>query len=557
MQPTSRVGSIYLVYLDLTSSCLYEYFDVFDKVFENFISPSKLVLELCTGMGLCMPVISRFPFSIFILFSFIFYFCSQTPLSSPNMICWLCETTKLGTDAMCKNGPCKICTEVTEVDEEINQAMATLRRLLAKRCDLRAEHNRVHGTLMNRLPVELKNHIFQLLLPSQNEWGEIPRTERTVMRSFLASISVCRGWRNTALSNPFLWSSMHITLGSGTADLSNRINDWTLRSQMLPVAFHIDVIDENSEQPRRVLPDLMSRFSNRLQSLSFYGPSTVVCGSQHDDFQYHQLTQLRISFSDLHDQPLSLLNTTASPEKIELNSVSIRFLQISWHRLTSAKVQWIDLEGVTQLFQCASQMTYCEILSLKRGSNNSSAPPIIHHALKTLILHAEEWGIMPVLFGSLTLPRLQVLSINETILLKHLPALMHRSSCPLTKLILFLDVEYGLFLDEFRPLTGVTDLVVEGLNAMIKRLLLEGYFPDLRHLTLRLQPFKELWHVGAIPLLLDLKRPPNKSNEGRLDKFLVVDKDRAEGFDRMWNSGRWEQLKALNISLREDGFEFL
>src|SRR5260221_303938 len=146
-----------------------------------------------------------------------------------NMICWLCgfETARLGTDAtpMCKNGPCKICCAVKEVEEEINQAVATLRRLLAKRCDLRSEHNHIHGSLMNRLPVELKNHIFELLLPSRDEWGKIPRTW-TVMPSFLATISVCRGWRNVALSNPFLWSSMHIVFGFGTPNLSNRINDW-------------------------------------------------------------------------------------------------------------------------------------------------------------------------------------------------------------------------------------------------------------------------------------------------------------------------------------------
>jgi hypothetical protein len=150
------------------------------------------------------------------------------------MVCWLCgfETTELGTDAkppMCKNRPCQICIRVTEVDEEINQAVATLRRLMAKRCDLRSEHNRVHGTLIHRLPVELKNRIFELLLPSRDEWGAIPETERTVMSSYLDSISVCRGWRDIALANPFLWSTIQIALG--TSNPSIRFNDWILRSQ--------------------------------------------------------------------------------------------------------------------------------------------------------------------------------------------------------------------------------------------------------------------------------------------------------------------------------------
>ena len=87
------------------------------------------------------------------------------------MTCWLCwfETNTNAKAPICKDGPCQICTEVIEVDEEINQAVATLRRLLAKR----SERNRVHGTIIHRLPVELKNRIFELLLPSRDEWGEI------------------------------------------------------------------------------------------------------------------------------------------------------------------------------------------------------------------------------------------------------------------------------------------------------------------------------------------------------------------------------------------------
>ena len=99
---------------------------------------------------------------------------------------------------------------------------------MAKRRDLRSEHNRVHGTLVNRLPVELKSHIFELLLPDRDEWGEILATERMTMRSFLASISVCRGWRDVALSNPFLWSTIHVALG--TSNQTSRFNDWILRT---------------------------------------------------------------------------------------------------------------------------------------------------------------------------------------------------------------------------------------------------------------------------------------------------------------------------------------
>jgi len=62
-----------------------------------------------------------------------------------------------------------------------------------------------------------------------------------------------------------------------------------------------------------------------------------------------------------------------------------------------------------------------------------------------------------------------------------------------------------------------------------------------------------LWDTGAIPLLLDRKRPrPGEPNGGSLHKFIVV----VSHFDEMWNSDVGEQLKELGITMREDGFEF-
>jgi hypothetical protein len=166
--------------------------------------------------------------------------------------------------------------------------------------------------------------------------------------------------------------------------------------------------------------------------------------------------------------------------------------------------------------------------------------------------------VAPDLLGSLTLPCLQEVEISEAILLTQLPALVRRSSCPLTRLTLFL-YSKDLSLDELQPLPGVTDLVIGAWKTgdAMMRLLLEGYFPDLRHLTLRLQPFEVLWDIGVIPSLLDRKRPRlDDPNGGRLHKFIVVDQDRKFEFDRMWNSEVGEGLKELNITLREDGFEF-
>ena len=52
---------------------------------------------------------------------------------------------------------------------------------------------------------------------------------------------------------------------------------------------------------------------------------------------------------------------------------------------------------------------------------------------------------------------------------------------------------------------------------------------------------------------MDLKRP--RSDRSNDCKILVI--DQASKFDDLWNSDLGKELKALNIKVMEDGFEFL
>ena|SRR6266545_6215402 len=118
-----------------------------------------------------------------------------------------------------------------------------------------------------------------------------------------------------------------------------------------------------------------------------------------------------------------------------------------------------------QLLQHASQMTECHIMSPRPGAQNFSMPPIIHQRLKTLSLFnfARDWNVVTMLLGSLTLPCLQEFCTNEMHFLSraYLPALVHRSSSPLTRITLFhFEGKLRPFHD-LQPLPRVTDLVLE------------------------------------------------------------------------------------------------
>jgi len=253
------------------------------------------------------------------------------------------------------------------------------------------------------------------------------------------------------------------------------------------------------------------------------------------------------------------MNPTASPTKIELHQVPIQSLMISWNRLTSATVHWVDFDDLMLLFQHASQMTDCHVLFFDYGIADLPMPQITHHRLKTISLRNAIDGELAIwLLDSLTAPCLQEFHTNDVIALNYLPQRLRQS---LTSLTLYHDLNELELPYHFASFPGVTDLVVETPGEeddAIKRLLLEGCFPNLRHLTLRLKSFLSLWEMGVIPLLLDRKRlQHDQPNESKLSKFLVVERDQAIEFDRMWKSDVGEQLKALGIRLREDGFEFI
>ena len=466
------------------------------------------------------------------------------------MTCWLCgfETTELATNTKaptCENDPCQVCIAVAKLDEEINQAAANLRRLLSKRCDLCSEQNRVHGTLMHRLPVELKNHIFELLLPSRDAWGEILQTKRQSRPRAVMSYIICRDWRDIAWSNPSLWSTIRYAYKTqySISDPSSRINfmqDWILRSRALPLTLCISL---NKGDEMQGVIHAVIQCSTRWHSLSLSIPLRLLHAFRFSTLHCPLLKRLRIR---IHSR-----NTSQDNIDRPLQSI-----QTSWNRLSVAIVNGFNLEEIAQLFQSASQMTYCYILC-PENPQNVSMPLITHRRLKIFRVYSLDTAIIATLLRSLTLPRLQEFHVNElaSLTVACLPALVHRSSCPLTRCTFsFFSGRWGDF-DGLQPLPGVTELVLINLESqsdfsLIEKLLFEDYFPDMRYLVLVRDLFLTLWDGGTVSLLLDLATERNPLT------IFVVDPLQGEEFIQFWNLDVVrEQLEARKgkISLIEDG----
>jgi hypothetical protein len=278
------------------------------------------------------------------------------------MTCCLCDsgTTSESPAPKCKNRRCRICLKVANVDTEIKRAVATLQSLLTKRCDLLSERNHTHD-IMHRLPLELKNRIFELALPTRDEWGG------DVLRGKSPSCltSICRNWRDIAQSNPFLWSTIPIILGTPSTTDPNWVvfvYDWIQRSRNSPLTLHISIYDDGSEdymekdelekQLNDVL-DVMAQCLNEWQSLFLEVPFSFlkIFHDGDNDFKSHLLTVRRLQiqvisteeWEDDIDEPVQPVPSTMSPETIKIVGFPFKSLPISCNHLTFAKLMAWDL----------------------------------------------------------------------------------------------------------------------------------------------------------------------------------------------------------------------
>jgi hypothetical protein len=207
-----------------------------------------------------------------------------------------------------------------------------------------------------------------------------------------------------------------------------------------------EIEDDSIEQLYDVL-EVMSQCPHEWQTLSLDIPLSFlyIFHDSDSNFQSHLLAVRRLKIRcrdgwvgwDDINRPVPPSNPKMNPEKIELYRLPFQSLQISWNHLTSAKVEDWDLEGIAQLFQHALQMTYCHISHPRRHASNFAIPPIIHQRLQSLRCDTYYAGpdVARMLLGSLTLPCLRAIQTDLGIP-ANIPALVHRSSCPLSKIAL-------------------------------------------------------------------------------------------------------------------------
>ena len=164
---------------------------------------------------------------------------------------------------------CQLGAEIDRV-EVILDGLRRKRQVLR---DTRKQHTIILSAV-RRLPVELLSEIFIFSLP--NDWkDEIHDFRRAVM----LPASVCRYWRNVALSTPRLWNSISFWLGDETVQAAQAKVDlarlWIARSGGLLLSIHMRAWrddDPNHPAPSGSHPviNVIAEYAQRWEYASFY-----------------------------------------------------------------------------------------------------------------------------------------------------------------------------------------------------------------------------------------------------------------------------------------------
>ncbi|KAJ7768528.1 hypothetical protein B0H16DRAFT_319001 [Mycena metata] len=283
---------------------------------------------------------------------------------------------------------------------------------------------------VSTLPVEITAEFFLLSLPTIEDLRDNRRRslkdvfQRQAPRVFL---SVCRRWRDIALTTPVLWASLHLSTSSlrdgalKQGKIEEFIEQWFNRAALRPLsfAFHASRTEDDDFADGLFTPtrlrDVVHRYASRLEYLEL-------------DIAQHELRQLNLDSVMFPLLQRVALGDQYGPEPDSLNPVvvfgqaprlcgleilaeygaTLAYYSPPWQNLTKFEGEIDNLA----LFTLASNLLDARIAI--EYLEEVPDPPISHPTLRSLALVTSWQGTKPVdLLKYLELPALQSLHVSE------------------------------------------------------------------------------------------------------------------------------------------------
>ncbi|KAJ7666172.1 hypothetical protein DFH06DRAFT_268807 [Mycena polygramma] len=299
------------------------------------------------------------------------------------------------------------------------------------------------------LPTEILADIFMMCLPPDaSRFGgdgyillKKPRFLRPSEAPLLIA-SICRRWREVAISTPLMWLSLDLNSYRKKRDLEGVVSAWIERSLPYPLSFTMD---------HSYSPIAMKELNQQCERWSI----VELCVPECDPFVFdevrgrlHCLEKLYLNFEI--DCPHLVESFAEAPQLkvVRLNSGSLDPLLypisslLPWHQLTSLTLEeYIDVNCIEILRQCSLLVDCCFSGDDAKRSGDSilSLQPIVHHHITSLNI-SENSNLDTIRL--LELPSLCVLELElgRTTAVDDaglLVLLISRSCCQLDSLILW------------------------------------------------------------------------------------------------------------------------
>jgi hypothetical protein len=299
---------------------------------------------------------------------------------------------------------------------------------------------------IQRLPYEILSDIFILSIPDNLQEGWRSKTHNFQCAVMLPG-SICRHWRDVALSTPRLWSSISLQLDHSTVDAHVKLTQvWLSRSGKHPLSLQLDGRWYGFHDPFAIHPVLgvITPHAERWQHVDF--EMSYAMWNRTRPAKYHLIHLRTLLVSDLCFLPRWTTPIDTFEVAPRLANLTMRFntssytLAAPWTQISTLVSNGPSLDEFHEALRGAPNITECGVYIDHYGRRLDPSYTIIQHA-HLQILKVDARIDSGPLFNRLSLPALRYFDYNEAFAPTPWPqrqfvSLISRSGCSLEKLVL-------------------------------------------------------------------------------------------------------------------------
>ena len=316
---------------------------------------------------------------------------------------------------------CQICGTIMCLQLKISAAAEVLKDLVDQLQRHREIFNKTHSTFIEKVPVEIMSHIFQLAVPNDAEMESKDCKRRWIYSEYLKLGAVCRSWRNIAWFTQSLWTNVVIHMQSSyEPHRIGPIRDWFLRSGNLPLRISLLASSGRSKVPLWAYTPIFSVITQassgrRIECLSLTMPHTILGYVSNIMTKIPDPIALHIHSKDgnrlVSSIPLWDESQRPSPRRLslQLGYLLNGALNIRWNNVTHIVVNTVKAEHCYNILRDAPRLESCIFTDIRQFSflNVPDETPVVHENLQFLSYQSETYTESEFdLLSAITLPKL-------------------------------------------------------------------------------------------------------------------------------------------------------